>query len=69
MSTQRFIKSLTFSTISSTSSGTVRTFSIPDGNYTISGLDAQGTVVYTVTNDTLEDNIIFSGPENIENFP
>ena len=54
-----------FSFNESTSSGTVRTFSIPDGNYTIStfmaalktGLDAQGTVVYTVTNDTLINKI------------
>ena len=54
-----------FSFNESTSSGTVRTFSIPEGNYTIStfmaaiksGMDTAGTVVYTVTNDTLINKI------------
>ena len=54
-----------FSFNESTSSGTVRTFTIPSGNYTIStfmaalktGLDTEGTVVYTVTNNTLINKI------------
>ena len=54
-----------FSFNESLTSGTVRTFTIPSGNYTITtfmaalktGLDANGTVVYTVTNNTLT-NII-----------
>ena len=54
-----------FSFNESNSSGTVRTFTIPSGNYTITtfmaalktGLDVNGTVVYTVTNNTLT-NII-----------
>ena len=49
----------------SNSSVQVRTFSIPEGNYTIttfmaaikSGMDTAGTVVYTVTNDTLINKI------------
>ena len=54
-----------FSFNESNSSGTVRTFTIPEGNYTIStfmaaiksGMDTAGTVVYTVTNDTLINKI------------
>jgi hypothetical protein len=50
-----------FSFNESTTSGTIRTFTIPSGNYTIttfmaaikSGMDTAGTVVYTVTNNTL----------------
>lgn len=58
-----------FSFNESDSSGTIRTFTIPEGNYTIStftaalktGLDAQGTVVYTVTNNTLTNIITITG--------
>ena len=50
-------------------SGTVRTFTIPSGNYTITtfmaalktGLDAQGSVVYTVTNNTLTNIVTITG--------
>lgn len=50
-------------------SGTIRTFTIPSGNYTITtfmaalktGLDAQGSVVYTVTNNTLTNIVTITG--------
>lgn len=58
-----------FAFLEDDSPGVTRSFTIPQGNYTIttflaaikSGLDINGTVIYTVTNNTLINKITISG--------
>ena len=61
----------------SDSVGTVRSFILPDGNYTIStfmtalktGLDLSGSVVYTVSNNTLTNIITITASKSFKILP